>query len=127
MITEMIRILNSVLFHWFFLSGAILIIIFGAIMLYGIKKKGKVIIIGALLKNKHYDNEKLLGRYLFQAFYTIFLGACLFIVAVLNITTGVIIMGGVLIIGVLDGLYDYLAIKAVLKYKKDDTGIETQK
>ncbi len=126
MYQEIIRILSSDLFHWFFLVAAGFLVLAGAAMLYGIKMKGKVILIGALIKNKHYDNEKLKARYLIQSIYTMVLGAALFVVTALGVTTGVTIMCGIFAIGIGDGLYDYFAIKAALKRQNDVREVEPQ-
>ncbi len=119
MVEVVVGLLNSNLFHWFFLVGAVLLFLAGAAMLYGIVTKGKVLLIGALLKNKHYDNEILKARYLIQAIYTMGFGAALMAVTFLEIATGVTIFCGMLVIGILDGLYDYFAIKSALKGKNE--------
>lgn len=101
--------------YWIFLIGGIILVAFSCVMFYGIKKKGKVILLQAFLKNKQLDNDVFLGRYLIQAAYTFILGFALVVVTVFSILSRMNILILFCFIGVFDGVYDYFAIKKSIK------------
>ena len=108
-------ILDSDVAYWFFLVSGIFLTIIGFVMFYGIIKRGKVLLISSLLKNKQYDNETLLDRYKIQAIYTSLFGA-IFVAFILTDSLsrlGLLIY--MFIVGICDGLYDYFAIKKATK------------
>ena len=84
-------------------------------MLIGIKKKGRVIILSFLLKNKKYDNEALLSRYTIQALYTIVGAISIFIVTVTKAMSMLNILYIMIGFGVLDAVYDIVVIKSVMR------------
>ncbi|MBU1093498.1 MAG: hypothetical protein KKH01_03455 [Firmicutes bacterium] len=101
--------------YWIFVSMGMVLLFIGLIMFYGIKKKGKVLLMHWLLRNKQLDNELFLSRYLIQAIYTSLFGLALVLVTVFSVLSRINIMLMLLIIGTLDGLYDYFAIKRSIK------------
>lgn len=64
-VEKLVEIIESTMFYYFLLLLLIILIIFGVLILVGIKKKGRVVIISYLLKNKRFDNETLLSRYVY--------------------------------------------------------------
>jgi len=91
---------------------SVLAILFGVLMFIGIKYKGKVVIINSLFKKKRFDQENLLKKYTVQAVYTVFIGVLLYVLVSYEPVSRSSIWTILLFIAVLDGLYDYFAIKS---------------
>jgi len=107
-----IDVLNSALMYYFFIVGGVALIAIGVIMFLGIKYAGRIIILDYLFPKKNFDREDLKKRYIIQSIYTVLGGIALLVVVFVTSLTGVQIFVGLLIFGVLDGLYDYVAIKS---------------
>ncbi len=88
---------------------------FAILMLYGIKKNGRVILISGLLKNKDLNNELLTNRYTIQSYYTMLFGAILVFLTLSEVTSRLNILIFVMLVGIFDGLFDFFAIKKALK------------
>ena len=111
----LIEILNSSLFYYLFLASAVCLIIAGVLLFIGIKTKGKVLIIDSLFKKKHFDREKLKNRYIIQAIYTTVIGIGLLIILLTMPYNGVTLFLWMIVFAVLDGAYDFFAIKSSSK------------
>ncbi len=114
-IETLVEVIESTWFYYFCLFLFIILTLFGVLMLVGIKKKGKVVILSSLLKNKKYDNETLLSRYTIQALYTIIIGVIIFIITLTRTLSMLNILYIMLGFGVLDAIYDIVVIKSVIK------------
>lgn len=108
---SIISLANSLFVHWLLLVFSVTLILFALLMLYGIKKKGKIFILSPLLKNKQLDNEKLNRKYIIQGIYTIFIGILLFITTAFYMISQYQIFIILIFFAILDAMYDYFAIK----------------
>ncbi len=113
----LVDILNSNVFYYVYLVAAVFFIVVGILMFIGIQTKGKVLLIDSLFKKKEFHREKLKNRYRIQAFYTSLIGLALLIVLITVPFNGVVITLWMLLISLLDFLYDVFAIKTATKGK----------
>ena len=111
----LIDTLNSSLFYYAFIIGAVFLIVIGVLLLIGIKTKGKVLLIDSLFKKKQFDREKLQIRYLIQAVYTTVIGLGLLIFLIVLPYNGIMYFLVLLIFALLDLFYDIFAIRTASK------------
>lgn len=114
-------VLESNIVYWMYIVIGALLIVLGILMFFGIQKKGKVLLISRLLKNKHYDNETLLSRYKIQAIYTTALGVMFLLLILFHLIAMVNVFFVGIVVSICDGLYDYFAIKTAIKNQKEST------
>lgn len=105
-------LLNSQFFYYFYIGGAFFLIGIGVLIYVGIQTKGKVILIDFVFKHKHFDRDVLKTRYKIQAVYTFVIGVALLIVLLTVPYDGVIVTSWLVLFAIIDGIYDYLAIKS---------------
>ena len=109
---ELIKeVLEYEFWYWVYIAMGSFAIFFGLLMFYGIKKRGRVLLINSLFKNKNFNNEKLLNRYTIQSFYTVIIGIVILCLTVFSLVNNYNIFIGLLVFGLCDFIFDYFAIK----------------
>lgn len=111
-----VETLNSSFFYYFFVASGYFLIVFGITLFIGIVSQGRILIIDFFFRKKSFDRFELSNLYKIQAIYTVLLGLICLYFFYFTAYDGVKFYTGLIVVAVLDVLYDFFAIRRASRY-----------